>query len=78
MYQSVWFSLVLAILFMFLFLHAEEHGLKGSLIAWWGQFKRSIKFRKVFVFRTLFNRNMWVNPISNVYGTWDSTMKMVI
>jgi glycopeptide antibiotics resistance protein len=79
MYQSVWFSLLLAILFMFLFLYAEEHGWKESLLAWWRQFKRSKRFRKIFLlvfytmmvlFRTLFNRNMWVNPISNVIGTW--------
>ena len=64
---------------MFFLLYAEEHGLKSSLVIWVTRFRRSAQFRKTFVlifytmmilFRTLLNRNMWMNPVSDVIGVW--------
>lgn len=49
------------------------------LIAWIRTFKNSLFFRKLFclvfftvmiLFRTLLNRNMWMNPLSDVMGGW--------
>lgn len=46
---------------------------------WLSWFRTSVTFRRVFLlafytamilFRTLLNRNMWVNPLSNVMGVW--------
>ena len=53
--------------------------MKSAAKSWVGEFKTSIFFRKLFVlfffsvmilFRTLINRNMWANPLSNVMGDW--------
>lgn len=48
-------------------------------VAWIRTFKNSLFFRKLFclvfftvmiLFRTLLNRNMWMNPLSDVMGGW--------
>ena len=48
-------------------------------LAWIHTFKNSLFFRKLFcivfftvmiLFRTLLNRNMWMNPLSDVMGGW--------
>lgn len=52
---------------------------KAVLQRWINEFKTSSRFRKVFIlvfyiamilFRTLLNRDMWRNPVSNVIGVW--------
>ena len=49
------------------------------MVTWYREFKESIFFRKLFflafvtsliLFRTLLNRNLWMNPLSNIMGGW--------
>lgn len=79
LYQPFSFAVLLTILFMFLYLFAKEHGLKTVVRRWIEAFKHDRKFRKILLFvfytvmilfRTLINRNMWENPVSNVIGVW--------
>lgn len=79
LYQPFWFSLLSAVLLLFLYLFVAEYGWKEVLRRWGKTFKRSSEFRCLFVlsfytmmilFRTLLNRNMWENPVSNVLGSW--------
>lgn len=79
LYQSFGFSVVLAVLFMFLYMYVKEKGWKEAIQSWLRCFKASSKFRRVLVlalytgmilFRTLLNRNMWANPLDNVIGIW--------
>lgn len=79
LYQPFGFSVLLAILFMFLYLYAGEHGWRDSFVKWWREFKSDVIFRRTFflafytamiLFRTLLNRNLWMNPLSNVMGGW--------
>lgn len=64
---------------MFFYLYAKEHGWKESIRIWISKFKTSSYFRRVFLlvfyttmilFRTLLNRNLWLNPLSDVMGGW--------
>ncbi|MBS6180982.1 MAG: VanZ family protein [Erysipelotrichaceae bacterium] len=79
LYHPFGFSVLLAVLFMFLYLYAMEHGWKESLLKWWSAFRTDVTFRRTFflafytamiLFRTLLNRNLWLNPLSNVMGGW--------
>lgn len=79
LYQPFWFSLLSSILFLFFYLYVKEHGWRTALRTWLITFKSSSKFRKLFflafyimmiLMRTLLNRNMWANPVSNVLGSW--------
>lgn len=84
LYQPFWFSLLfsMAAMYMYLFVTDSEsagQGLKYSLTIWYQYFKTSSRFRKIFclvfyvsmiLFRTLLNRNMWLNPLENVMGEW--------
>lgn len=78
-YQPFSFALLLTVLFMFLCLFAREHGWKEVCRRWWSAFRTETVFRRNFclvfytamiLFRTLLNRNMWANPLSNVFGNW--------
>lgn len=84
LYQPMGFSLIIAVLFMFVYqIYSGKHvvtrlGLKAAvedLIDWF----KSPSFRKQFyltfytamlLFRTLLNRDIWVNPLINVVGVW--------
>lgn len=79
LYQPFWFSLLAAVLLMFLYLYAKEHGWQYAFRSWIAAFQRSGKFRRLFclaffvmlmLMRTLLNRNMWENPLSKVMGGW--------
>ncbi len=79
LYQPFGFALLLAVLFMFMCMSACEHGWKAICRKWWDNFKLDKGFRRMFflafyssmiLFRTLLNRNMWANPLSNVMGSW--------
>lgn len=79
LYQPFWFAVVLSILFMFFYLYAKDHGWKESIRIWISKFKASSYFRRLFLlvfyttmilFRTLLNRNMWMNPLSDIVGGW--------
>ena len=79
LYQPFGFSILSAILLMFFYLYAKEHGWKTSIQIWIKEFKLSKEFRRLFclaffvmlmLMRTLLNRNMWENPLSKVMGGW--------
>ena len=83
-YEPFGFSLLLSFLAMFFYLYAYEpihdgEGWKSAIVTWYQKFKGRVSFRKLFLlafvismilFRTLLNRNLWMNPLSNVMGGW--------
>lgn len=77
LYQPFWFSIILSVFFMFVY--KEYPSVKQAAKEWISWFKSDIAFRRTFLlvfytvmilFRTLLNRNMWANPVSNVIGVW--------
>ena len=84
LYEPFGFSLLLSFLAMFFYLYAYEpteagKGWKNAIVTWYRKFKESVFFRKLFflafvtsliLFRTLLNRNLWMNPLSDVMGGW--------
>jgi glycopeptide antibiotics resistance protein len=84
LYEPFGFSLLLSFLAMFFYLYSYEaadagKGWKSAIMTWHRKFKESIFFRKLFLlafvtsmilFRTLLNRNLWMNPLSKVMGGW--------
>ena len=84
LYEPFGFSLLLSFLAMFFYLYAYESigagkGWKSAMMTWYQKFKESVFFRKLFflafvtsliLFRTLLNRNLWQNPLSDVMGGW--------
>ena len=77
LYQPFWFSIILAVLFMFVY--KRYPSVKQAAKEWIFWFKSDSTFRRTFflvfytvmiLFRTLLNRNMWANPVSNVIGVW--------
>ena len=82
LYQNFWFSVLAAVLFMFFYLYAQEHGWRESVKIWAKRFKKSGRFRKIFAFafvtlmilmRTLLNRTMWKSTLGNIMGGWTLT-----
>lgn len=85
LYEPFGFSLLLSFLAMFFYLYAYEskeagNGWKNAIVTGYQKFKESVFFRKLFLlafvtsmilFRTLLNRNLWLNPLSDVMGGWD-------
>lgn len=76
-YQPFWFATVLSVVFMYAY--RKSDGLKHAVKEWISWFRSSRAFRRMFflvfyvaliLFRTLLNRNMWMNPLSNVFGYW--------
>lgn len=84
LYEPFGFSLLLSFLTMFFYLYAYEpqeagKGWKSAVVTWYQKFKVSVFFRKLFflafvtsmiLFRTLLNRILWLNPLSDVMGGW--------
>lgn len=79
LYQPFGFAVVIAVLFTFLYIFAKEYGWKNVIQKWIQYFKSSVIFRRVFLltiyvamitFRTLLNRHIWANPLSDVIGVW--------
>ena len=84
LYEPFGFSLLLSFLAMFFYLYAYEpihagKGWKNAIVTWYQKFKESVFFRKLFflafvtsliLFRTLLNRNLWMNPLSDAMGGW--------
>ena len=77
LYQPFWFSIILAVFFMFVY--KRYPSVKQAAKDWISWFKSDPTFRRTFLlvfytvmilFRTLLNRNMWSNPVSNVIGVW--------
>lgn len=84
LYEPFGFSLLLSFFAMFLYLYAYHpteagKGWKSAIVTWYQKFKESVFFRKLFflffvtsfiLFRTLLNRSLWMNPLSDVMGGW--------
>lgn len=85
LYQPFWAAVLISFLFMFLYLYAKEHGWKkenfarNMLLVWFGEFKRSLSFRRTFLLafytamillRTVLNRKIWFDPLSKIWGSW--------
>ena len=84
LYEPFGFSILLSFLAMFFYLYAYEpteagKGWKSAIVTWYQRFKESVFFRKLFflafvtsliLFRTLLNRQLWMNPLSDVMGGW--------
>lgn len=79
LYQPFGFSILSAILLMFFYPYIKERGWKEAIQIWIKEFKISKEFRRLFclaffvmlmLMRTLLNRNMWANPVSDVMGGW--------
>lgn len=77
LYQPFWFAVILSVLFMFVY--KTHHSIKQAAKEWVRWFRSEPRFRRMFLlvfytamilFRTLLNRNMWTNPVSNVIGIW--------
>ena len=77
LYQPFWFALLLSIVFMFVW--KRYSSVKEAMRQWIQWFKKEESFRRMFLlvfytimilFRTLINRNMWLNPLSDVMGGW--------
>ena len=77
LYQPFWFSVILSVLFMFVY--KAYPSIKHAAKDWISWFKSDPQFRRTFLlvfyavmilFQTLLNRNMWSNPVSNVIGVW--------
>ncbi len=79
LYEPFGFAIIVAVLFMCVYLFASEYGWKEIVRRWKNMFKRNSDFRKKFflvlytalvLFKTLLNRNVYGNPLSNVLGVW--------
>ena len=69
---------------MFFYLYAYEpqnagKGWKSATVTLYQKFRERVFFRKLFflvfvisliLFRTLLNRKMWTNPLSDIMGGW--------
>ena len=75
LYSSFWYSVVLSVFFMFVY--QQYVSIKKAIRQWLKWFESDSEFRRMFllvfysvmiIFRTLLNRNMWLNPLSNVIG----------
>ena len=83
-YQPFWFAILLSIMTMFFYLYVKcpegaGKGWKAAVYTWVSHFKKDREFRKKYIlffyitmvlFKTLINRNMWMNPLSDVWGVW--------
>ena len=84
LYQPFWFSVLLTITLSIVYLYAYQpvetgKGIKLASKAWIAVFKSSAFFRKLvlliyysvmILFRTLFYRGTWLNPLQDVMGGW--------
>lgn len=78
-YQPFLFVVAFSVLFMMVFPFAEKFGWKNLFKETFKRFKKDVKFRRYFyfvfftvmvLFKTLFYRNLWLNPLSDVIGVW--------
>lgn len=79
LYQTCGASLVIAVLFMCVYLRVRKHGVGPVVQGWIREFRTDSLFRRQFfltfyvcmmLFRTLFCRPIWGNPLENVLGIW--------
>ena len=79
LYRPFGFAIVLTVLFMFLYMYAEEYGWKNVVQCLVNKLKTRKDFRVIFLlvfyiamilFRTLMNRSLSENPLNDVIGIW--------
>lgn len=84
-YEPFGFALLLAFSALFFYLYAYHpvnagKGWKLALRTWITEFRNNVFFRKLFLlaffsamilFRTLLNRDLWLNPLVAVMGGWE-------
>ena len=79
LYRTCGASLVIAVLFMCVYLRVRKHGVGPVVQGWIREFRTDSLFRRQFfltfyvcmmLFRTLFCRPIWGNPLENVLGIW--------
>lgn len=84
LYQYFWLSLLIALMMTICYLFVYENnksgqGLRKTIKLWFSTFKSSSEFRILFFlcfyavmifFRTVLNRNLWLNPLNNMFGGW--------
>lgn len=85
LYQPFGAAVLLAFVAMFVFIYAKEHNwqkkelVKNICSTWVSYFKKSCEFRRAFLlvfystmilFRTILNRDIWFDPLSNIMGVW--------
>lgn len=84
LYEPFGFALLLSFVAMFFYLYAyipseAGKGWKEAIFTWFRTFRTSYFFRKLFLlafitslilFRTLLNRDLWLNPLSKITGGW--------
>lgn len=87
LYEPFWFALLSAFLMCIAYMYCYEPdnaggGFKKMMLAWVKKFKKDAHFRVLFfwcivtvmiLFRTLLNRNLWMNPLSDVMCGWTFT-----
>lgn len=85
-YQPFFFALILSVFMLFFVMFLEKYNegsIKDKIVMafkeWKDKFLSEKKFRRTFylvffivmiLFRTLLNRDMWANPVSDVIGVW--------
>lgn len=84
LYQPFWFAFLFSVVSMFAYLFVTDkknagEGIKHSILIWGKNFRYNKNFRRIFflvfytimiLFRTLINRNMWLNPVYDIWGPW--------
>lgn len=79
LYQYLFVSIVMAALFMLLYMECKKIGLKAVFYNWINELKKSKEYRRIYalavytcliLFRTIFCRQIWGNPIGDVLGNW--------
>lgn len=83
-YQPFWFAILLSTMTMFFYLYVKcpegaGKGWKAAVHTWISHFRKDREFRKKYIlcfyitmvlFKTLINRDMWMNPLCDVWGVW--------
>ena len=84
-YKTFWAAVLLAFLFMFLYLYTKEHEWKKNnfiwniFVTWRTAFKSSNWFRRIFLLAfytamilltTVLNREIWFDPLGKLFGGW--------
>lgn len=76
-YQAFFYSIILSVAVTLVYINYDS--IRSAIKDWIKHFKNDKTFRCLFflilytvmiLFRTLLNRNMWENPVSNVIGIW--------
>lgn len=91
LYQPFLFALILSVFVLFFMLYLEKYDhnsfkerIKNAVRDLKNKLVSSAKYRRLFyfifclvmvLFKTLLNRKMWENPVSNVMGVWGFTDK---